>query len=253
MNQFQQKFHLLLELQAATNAKISGPDWRVQAAPHTTIDFAMAAIDELHEFTTSAFQWKWWGTSQKLDPQNALMELVDILHFAISEDLVRSGSGPDDGPVSNRMAVAYKEAEVSYNISMAIKAQGEEAESDSTAFKVVLLKQAVKSMYCCFANPSLAVDWHSFWFALFLIGGDFDSVNKVYLGKSVLNKFRQENGYKLGTYKKSWFQQPQKHETVNSYPKEDNQALMEWLDIQSDYTEESIHAFLTTSYDSLLN
>ena len=252
MTPFQQKFHLLLELQNATNNKISGSDWRIKAAPHTGIDFGMAAIDELHEFTVSAFHWKWWGKSDALDPKNALMELVDILHFGISEDLVRSGAGPDDSAVSSRMAVAYKESEVNYQLAVALQT-ADQSEQDHAAFQVFLLKQAVKSMYISFADNSKAVDWHSFWFALLLIGGDFDSVNKVYLGKASLNKFRQENGYKLGTYKKAWLLAGTNSETVNNLTKEDNQVLMEWLDTQADYTESSIHAFLTTSYSTLLN
>ena len=35
-------------------------------------------------------------------------------------------------------------------------------------------------------------------------GVNLDILFEVYIGKNVLNKFRQDNGYKEGTYKKSW-------------------------------------------------
>ena len=252
MNIFQAKFHKLLTLQNATNTKISGENWREMASRHVNIDFAMAAIDELHEFTVSAFVWKWWGKSPELDAKNALMELVDILHFAISEDLVRSGAGPDDSPVSNRMAVAYQESLTGYKLYQDLNT--EEGSVGQIAFKTQLLKTAVKRMYICFANEKEVIDWHSFWFSLLLIGGNFDTINKVYLGKACLNKFRQDHGYKLGTYKKSWLVASVglDSETVNK-PKEDNQVLMEWLEIQTEYNEDSINTFLEITYHQLLN
>ena len=32
----------------------------------------------------------------------------------------------------------------------------------------------------------------------------FDELMKLYIGKNILNKFRQNNGYKLGNYTKIW-------------------------------------------------
>jgi hypothetical protein len=33
---------------------------------------------------------------------------------------------------------------------------------------------------------------------------DLEEIYKLYMGKNILNKFRQNNGYKTGSYKKIW-------------------------------------------------
>ena len=37
-----------------------------------------------------------------------------------------------------------------------------------------------------------------------LLSLEFNELYKIYLGKNILNTFRQKNGYKTGTYKKIW-------------------------------------------------
>ncbi len=44
----------------------------------------------------------------------------------------------------------------------------------------------------------------SFFNTCALFGLSFDELYNKYIGKNVLNKFRQENGYKEGTYVKYW-------------------------------------------------
>ena len=46
---------------------------------------------------------------------------------------------------------------------------------------------------------------------------DFDALHLAYVGKNVLNFFRQDNGYQEGTYQKSWA------------GREDNEHLVELL------------------------
>ena len=43
-----------------------------------------------------------------------------------------------------------------------------------------------------------------FWQLLFAAGMTFDDLYKQYVGKNVLNFFRQDHGYKDGSYKKVW-------------------------------------------------
>ena len=43
-----------------------------------------------------------------------------------------------------------------------------------------------------------------FWELMLCAGLDFDSLYSAYVGKNVLNFFRQDNGYKLGNYVKTW-------------------------------------------------
>ena len=61
-------------------------------------------------------------------------------------------------------------------------------------------------------SPSL------FWDLMLASGLDFDGLYRSYVGKNVLNFFRQDHGYKDGSYIKNWA------------GKEDNEHLVELLE-----------------------
>jgi hypothetical protein len=68
---------------------------------------------------------------------------------------------------------------------------------------------------------------------------DFDALYRHYVGKNVLNFFRQDHGYKDGTYKKIW------------QGREDNEHLMDLLkqldSAAGDYAEQ-LYAALSARY-----
>ncbi len=47
------------------------------------LNYCRAMSQELAELTDSV-PWKWWAKYQKLDEQNARVEVVDLFHFLIS-------------------------------------------------------------------------------------------------------------------------------------------------------------------------
>ena len=57
-----------------------------------------------------------------------------------------------------------------------------------------------------------------FWDLMLASGLDFDGLYTAYVGKNVLNFFRQDHGYKEGTYIKNWS------------GREDNEHLVELID-----------------------
>ena len=46
-----------------------------------TLNYCRAMGQELAELTDSV-PWKWWAKYQKLDEQNARVEVVDLFHFS---------------------------------------------------------------------------------------------------------------------------------------------------------------------------
>lgn len=72
---------------------------------------------------------------------------------------------------------------------------------------------------------------------------DFDRLTLLYIAKNVLNKFRQNNGYKSGTYTKIWG------------GKEDNchltQIVLDFNDNNLDTLEEYIYKNLEIKYKSV--
>lgn len=61
-----------------------------------------------------------------------------------------------------------------------------------------------------------------------------------YVGKNVLNKFRQDNGYKEGTYIKIW-----------KDGREDNEHLMDYMrevDVKDDSVDTVLYQLLAANY-----
>ena len=68
---------------------------------------------------------------------------------------------------------------------------------------------------------------------------DYAELYALYIGKNMLNRFRQNNGYKSGEYRKLW------------QGREDNEHLIELLDELSDVPEqlpERLYAGLEARY-----
>ena len=59
-----------------------------------TLNYCRAMSQDLAELTDSV-PWKWWAKYQKLDEQNARVEVVDLFHFLISLAQVLGMSADD--------------------------------------------------------------------------------------------------------------------------------------------------------------
>jgi dimeric dUTPase (all-alpha-NTP-PPase superfamily) len=62
--------------------------------PKWVLNYCRAMTQELAELTDSV-PWKWWAKYQKLDEQNARVEVVDLFHFLISLAQVLGMSADD--------------------------------------------------------------------------------------------------------------------------------------------------------------
>ena len=125
--------------------------------------------------------WKWWG-NVSLDVKNVKIELIDMWHFAISiAVLKKSFSAENVDAMVQSVFVGNSTGDIGFLIS---KIEG-------TA-KSALVGDTVEVIL-----ESLAV-------AMREIGMEYEELFSIYMGKSVLNLFRQDHGYKDGTYQKMW-------------------------------------------------
>jgi hypothetical protein len=227
--------------QARTNTTIAGANWREVASQRKEMDYSMAALDEIAaEFVPSALGWKWWAKTFVKDLENAKLELVDILHFLASEDMVRCGTS--DATLLNtragEIAAQYQQANTVGGLLM-------ESEGFTEAVHMVSLKSVTKHLMSSLLDESGQISWFSYFMMCLLVGTTFDEQYSLYLGKAVLNTFRARNGYKTGTYDKKW--------TIDAYGAvvtlEDNAHLINWLKtLRSSPQESEIYAFLEQSY-----
>lgn len=179
------KFLLVAQTQSEVNKKMIGAeDWVKEAlTPSRNIDYRLAILDEAVEFMRSAVAFKWWAKNE-LDADNAVVELVDILHFLTSFGIVATCSVEQ---CAEDMELGYVEAsEVEGDL-------GTPADS-LVSFIHALSRHEVDTQEL----------WVDFWMLCRSAGTEIETVISMYRSKAVLNKFRTAMGYKLGTYRKTW-------------------------------------------------
>jgi dimeric dUTPase (all-alpha-NTP-PPase superfamily) len=160
---------IMLEMQDAMNARVN-PDWRRAGNA-----WYRAIWTECAEMLDH-YGWKWWKHQQP-DLEQVKLELVDIMHFAMSDYLLRDD---DNAAVAARIEAELREPRGDGDIREAI-----EQMAQST-----IARQSMH--YSDFARVMALIDM------------DFDELYRHYVGKNVLNFFRQDHGYKEGTYVKLW-------------------------------------------------
>lgn len=208
----------MLSLQHSMNTKVD-PDW-VQARYPYLRAVAIEGAEAIEHHG-----WKWWK-KQELDLPQLQMELIDIWHFILSELLLRShDSGTDP---QQALDTALQDSE---NISQ-VRLDGKEfmlTEMDLLSKLELLIGLSVARRIELAVFASIMADCQLDWTELF----------RQYVGKNVLNMFRQDKGYKSGTYLKVW------------NGREDNEYLVDIihaLDANSTDFKEAIYAALDTAY-----
>ena len=75
----------LFRMQKALNERIGvrTDEFNDEQKTEWVLNYCRAMSQELAELTDSV-PWKWWAKYQKLDEQNARVEVVDLFHFLIS-------------------------------------------------------------------------------------------------------------------------------------------------------------------------
>ena len=86
----------LFRMQKALNERIgvSTNEFNDEQKTEWVLNYCRAMSQELAELTDSV-PWKWWAKYQKLDEQNARVEVVDLFHFLISLAQTRGMSADD--------------------------------------------------------------------------------------------------------------------------------------------------------------
>jgi dimeric dUTPase (all-alpha-NTP-PPase superfamily) len=86
----------LFRMQKALNERIGvlTDSMNEEQKTEWVLNYCRAMTQEIAELTDSV-PWKWWAKYQKLDEQNARVEVVDLFHFLISLAQVLGMSADD--------------------------------------------------------------------------------------------------------------------------------------------------------------
>lgn len=212
-----------VELQEKMNATVN-PAWI--KAGYRWERAAMIEAVELFDH----IGWKWWK-HQDINREQALLELVDIFHFLISYDLVASNE-PGYGQTHQQLAQLYS------NIYAQV------AKSTKTGQdKEYIFQRVTQFIEYCAAYNEIAT--RTFFEIVVALGFTLEDIVKWYIGKNVLNQFRQANGYKQGTYVKNWATQ---EERAVGTEYEDNFILAQLLNTRPGITATELNDALATHY-----
>ncbi|MEE9253785.1 MAG: dUTP diphosphatase [Pseudomonadales bacterium] len=157
----------MVELQDVHNRQIA-EDWRERG-----FEFYRAVWIECAELLDH-FGWKWWKGHEP-DLEQVKLEIVDIWHFGLSELMLDDIDAEFVARIERRLA---------------------EPEAKDFRTSVEALAEATLSARSFRLEPFLDL--------MRSLPMDFDELFRIYVGKNVLNRFRQDHGYLSGDYAKSW-------------------------------------------------
>ncbi|MBW6487525.1 MAG: dUTP diphosphatase [Sulfurimonas sp.] len=214
-----QKLQRMLDLQQKLNDETNGLDWEKGITKNgKIINWHRCIYMEAVEFIDS-FPWKHWkNIDAEPNIENAKIELVDIWHFLLSEMLRVDYQKRIDNLYKHVIAVSY--SQYSYD----------EKHENTIKMAEEMLNEATKNC------PKINAIVSQFFNTCALIGLSFDELYIKYLGKNILNKFRQDNGYKDGTYIKIWNE------------KEDNEVMLEIIQSNPNLSSDEILNRLQQEY-----
>lgn len=201
-----QKIIHMLEMQNAMNNKVN-ENWRSAG-----FEWYRAIWMEASEMLEH-YGWKWWK-KQDPDVMQVKLEVVDIVHFALSICLVQGESAEI---IAENIAHDFENPSSTDDVRTSIEWLAKET----------LIDQG--------AHFSIIAGIMGF------IDMSFDELYEIYIGKNVLNIFRQDNGYKQGSYQKIW------------NGREDNEHLadiLSELDSDSATFKDEVYSALGNAYSS---
>ncbi len=201
----EQALRTMLSMQDRMNTRIH-PQWASQ-------DFAWyrAIWIECGELIEH-YGYKWWKR-QEPEMDQVRLEVIDIWHFGLSA-LFASGDSID---------------------TMAARIAADVADFKPEGLDVRLATEAL----ALHALQTRGFCPRRFWELMLASGLDFATLHSSYVGKNVLNFFRQDHGYQEGSYHKTW------------HDREDNEHLVEVvaeLDSTAPDFADQVYAALTARY-----
>ncbi len=200
-----QQLVVMLDLQQAMNTKVAA-DWTTR-----NFQWYRAIWVECAEMLEH-YGWKWWK-KQTPDIEQVQLELVDIWHFGLSLLLLRDVDRDD-----------LLEQIIGELLTPVVTKNAFPEELEAFALTTLASKDfAIRGFNRLMAS----------------IGLSFDELYTRYVGKNILNLFRQNNGYQTGEYVKQWS------------GREDNEHLVEvvaTLDPSSPRFKDALYLALETRY-----
>jgi len=197
-----QLYHMC-ELQDEANTAMSSSAWR--DSTDDSLWYYRAINNELAELATH-IGIKWWKNEHPTDEiekaafAQARMEVVDILHFALSyviRDIHKKVQEPLYDTIVQMPALQYPVL-----IPLG-RFAGNDAAMLNTTYDTVTINDFVEQcQFVTLANAGLPLNY--LLVLAEMLGFTAQELYVTYIGKNILNKFRTANGQRDGSYLKIW-------------------------------------------------
>ena len=190
------KILLMLQLQAQLNDATNGENWVKGITKNKKeINWKRCIYMESAEMIDS-FSWKHWkNIAGEPDWANMQIEVVDVWHFIMSlaiEEYSRNMKGLVED-------IALDISQLPSFSSIEILNKSFETQSNVIVLVEDMMLNVLKK-----DGFDINELIEQFFKLVLMSGLDLESLYKLYVGKNILNQFRQDNGYKEGTYIKVW-------------------------------------------------
>ncbi|QOR62673.1 dUTP diphosphatase [Sulfurovum sp. ST-21] len=217
----------MLKLQQQLNDATNGEGWENGTTKNgKLIDWKRCSYLECAELIES-YPWKHWkNIDAQPDYENIKIEAVDIWHFIMSQAL-------SDYKV-NALGSIEELAENIVNLPNFETFRAEVIATEKNYYgQIEVVEELMRILFCGASTEALIT---AFFEVAMQSGLNLDSLYKLYVGKNILNQFRQDHGYKEGSYIKLW------------NGKEDNVTMQRILDENTEITPEALYGKLEEAY-----
>ena len=223
-----QKLLTMLRLQQFLNDTTNGEGWeKGVTAQGKRIDWRRCAFLEAAELIDS-YPWKHWKDIDAApDRENIRIEAVDIWHFVASEALRHAA-------LEAKIDIEALAAMIAQSKGYRAFAAGETVQLESFYDEIAVVEDFVAALFC--RQNEIVALCERFFHMASVCGLHLDSLYALYIGKNILNRFRQDHGYKEGSYIKLW------------NGEEDNVVMQRILQEQPDITPEALYEALKECY-----
>jgi len=217
----------MLLLQQELNDDTNGEGWEKGVTKNGKhIDWRRCTYLECAELIES-YPWKHWkNIAAKPDYANIKIEAVDTWHFIMSqglEDYKMKNLGDIETLATNIHAIANFQ-KFATHIAPSTKNYYEQIEVVETLIKTLFCEESTEKLIKIFIDVAIES------------GLNLDTLYTLYVGKNILNKFRQDHGYKEGTYIKLW------------HGEEDNVVMQRILEENDNITPQGLYESLKKTY-----
>ncbi len=217
----------MLQLQQELNDNTNGIGWEGGVTKNgKLIDWRRCAYLECAELIDS-YPWKHWKSiDAEPNYDNIKIEAVDIWHFVMSEAIMVYST--NDLGTHEALATMIAELENFEEFKKPFKPSSKDHYG-----QIALIEEFIRTIM---QESTLSKLFADYFDVAMQSGLDLDTLYQLYIGKNTLNSFRQDHGYKEGSYIKMW------------NGKEDNEVMQQILESNPQITPQELYNELEKNY-----